>query len=518
MNFLYKYNRTESISRPQDFAMADVVDEVIMDSDENEEILSKSPEEMAELKKENGNQLYKTKQYRSALPLYSEAINLCPNVAPYYGNRAACYMMLYRFTEALEDVRKSVQLDPEFVKGYIRMLKCAIAMGDTTTADFAIKKLQDLKVDQQTFANELKSVQQLKQYESDGTKAYDKKDYRLVVFCMDRCLDNAPTCYRYKIAKAECLTYLGRYQEAQEIANSILNIDKGNADAIYVRGMCLFYDDNLDSAFQHFQQVLRLAPDHTKAMNIYKRARLLKKMKEDGNEAYKTGKFQEAYNLYTEALQVDPFNKKTNAKLYFNRATVLARLTKTREAIEDCTAALQLDDTYLKALMRRAKCYMDLGEFEYAVKDYEKICKIDKSRENKKLLQDAKLALKKSKRKDYYKILGVERTAGEDEIKRAYKKRALIHHPDRHANATEDEKKEQEKKFKEVGEAYGILSDPKKKARYDSGQDMDDFDGDIDPTQVFQTFFGGGGGGHHHGGAQEFSFGNFPGSFTFQFG
>lgn len=86
------------------------------------------------------------------------------------------------------------------------------------------------------------------------------------------------------------------------------------------------------------------------------------------------------------------------------------------------------------------------------------------------------MALKKSKRKDYYKILGVERQASEDEIKKAYRKRALIHHPDRHANATDAEKKEQEKKFKELGEAYSVLSDQKKKARYDSGQDMDDFD------------------------------------------
>lgn len=113
--------------------------------------------------------------------------------------------------------------------------------------------------------------------------------------------------------------------------------------------------------------------------------------------------------LYTEALEIDPLNKKTNAKLYFNRATALSRLTKTREAIEDCTAALNLDETYLKALMRRAKCYMDIGEYEEAVRDYEKVCKIDKSRENKKLLQDAKMALKRSKRKDYYKILGVDR-------------------------------------------------------------------------------------------------------------
>ena len=49
--------------------------------------------------------------------------------------------------------------------------------------------------------------------------------------------------------------------------------------------------------------------------------------------------------------------------------------------------------------------------------------------EYKKLLQDAKAALKRSLRKDYYKILGVDRNANEDEIKKAYRKRALVHHP-----------------------------------------------------------------------------------------
>ena len=49
--------------------------------------------------------------------------------------------------------------------------------------------------------------------------------------------------------------------------------------------------------------------------------------------------------------------------------------------------------------------------------------------DHKKLLQDAKLELKKSKRKDYYKILNVSKTASDDEIKKAYRKEALKHHP-----------------------------------------------------------------------------------------
>jgi len=68
-----------------------------------------------------------------------------------------------------------------------------------------------------------------------------------------------------------------------------------------------------------------------------------------------------------------------------------------------------------------------------------------------------------NQRKDYYKILEVEKNSDADAIKKAYRKKALQYHPDKNQG-----NKESEEKFKEINEAYEVLSDPEKKSRYDN--------------------------------------------------
>ena len=108
-------------------------------------------------------------------------------------------------------------------------------------------------------------------------------------------------------------------------------------------------------------------------------------------------------------------------------------------------------------------------------------------------------------KRDYYEVLGVSKGATKDEIKKAYRKHALKYHPDKNPG-----NKEAEEKFKEAAEAYEVLSNDEKKARYDQfghaglGNNMGGgFNGGMTMEDIFSSFgdifgdaFGGAFGGH----------------------
>lgn len=113
---------------------------------------------------------------------------------------------------------------------------------------------------------------------------------------------------------------------------------------------------------------------------------------------------------------------------------------------------------------------MERQDYSAALSDFAKIQEIDPSINLKTKIEEAKKKEHLAKKKDYYAILGVAKNATDAEIKKAYKAMALKYHPDRNRGKSEVEQEESSKKFKDIVEAHGVLTDAEKKKMYDSGQ------------------------------------------------
>jgi DnaJ family protein C protein 7 len=285
-----------------------------------------------------------------------------------------------------------------------------------------------------------------------------------------------------------------------------------------LRARILYLEGDNNKAATHCTQALRCDPDNSKArillkvinfingynfiytlsfltsfflsIKFLKKSKALESQKTAGNEAFSRKDYKEAYDIYSAALEIDPSNTIMMSKLYSNRSAVLIKLGKITDSLKDMDKALELDPNFVKVLRRRADAYLKLERYEEAVQDLKLAADLEGGNpEIRKELRNAERELKKSHRKDYYKILGVSKDASESEIKKAYRKLALQHHPDKNCGDSDAEKK-----FKEIGEAYAILGDPAKKQRYDSGVDLEGINGptgfDVDPNLFFQMFMG----------------------------
>ena len=179
-----------------------------------------------------------------------------------------------------------------------------------------------------------------------------------------------------------------------------------------------------------------------------------------------------------------------------------------------CEQALALNANSLFGLLQKAKTHLDDELFEASIEALKKAkdAHPDKQDTINEKLKEAEVLLRRSKVKDYYKVIGVPRDADERQIKQAYRKLSKVHHPDKAAKQGLT-KESAEKKMAEINEAYEVLSDPELRARFDRGDD---------PNQQ-----GGGGGQPHpfHGhpfGGQQYMYQQGGGGggqqFKFQFG
>ncbi|MQM22836.1 hypothetical protein Taro_055894, partial [Colocasia esculenta] len=224
-----------------------------------------------------------------------------------------------------------------------------------------------------------------------------------------------------------------------------------------------------------------------------------------GNTAFKAGRHSEAVEHYTAALTYNIESRPFAAVCFCNRAAAYQALGQITDAISDCSLAIALDPNYLKAISRRATLLEMIRDYSQASSDLHRLVSLlerklgdqsggRRTTSNGDDLELVHLRLAKVEDKarkeiplDMYKILGIETSSDAAEIKKAYRKAALRHHPDkagqllvRSENTDEGLWKEvadevhrdADHLFKIIGEAYAVLSDPSKRLQYDTDEEI----------------------------------------------
>uniref|UniRef100_A0A803SZI0 J domain-containing protein n=1 Tax=Anolis carolinensis TaxID=28377 RepID=A0A803SZI0_ANOCA len=441
---------------------------------------------------EMGRKLLAAGQLAEALSHYHSAVENDPKNYLTYYKRATIYLAMGKFKSALPDLSKAIELKPDFLA--VSLLKegnCSRAEGlnfspDNTEARSQLTRVTELELSMQ-----------------EARTAFQRKNYMGAVGILDRAIEISPWDPEAKELRSECYLYLGNYDKAIMDLKPTTKLRNDNR-AAFLKLSKLYYNlGEHEESLNQVRECLKLDQDDKNCFSHYKQVKKLSKQLETAEEHVKAHRYEDAIEKYKAAMKTEP-----NVEIYTSKAKgrichCLSKNKQPREAIDICTEAHQLDPRNIFILRDRAEAYILNEELEKAVEDYQEAKEFDSENEElKEGLEKAQKLLKQSKKRDYYKILGIRRNANKQEIIKAYRKLAQQWHPDNFQS--EDEKKEAEKKFIDIAAAKEVLTDPEMRQKFDSGEDP------LDPENQQ------GGGGHQHQWPFEFNpFGT--GNFHFKF-
>ncbi|XP_023893529.1 dnaJ protein P58IPK homolog [Quercus suber] len=420
-----------------------------------------------------------------------------------------------RYSDALDDLNTAIETDPMFSEAYFRRASILRQLCRYEESEKSYNKFLELKPGNSAAEKELSQLFQAQSALDTALTLFDSGDFTKSLEYVDKVvLVFSPACSKAKLLRVKLLLAEKDYSSAISETGLILKEDENNLNALLLRGRAYYYLADHDVALRHYQKGLRLDPEHSELKKAYFGLKNLLKKSKSAEDNVNKGKLRVAVEDFKGALALDPNHLAHNVHLHLGLCKVLVKLGRGKDAITSCNEALNIDGELLEALVQRGEAKLLTEDWEGAVEDLKTAAQQSpQDMEIRESLMRAEKALKMSKRKDWYKILEVSKTASVSEIKRAYKKLALQWHPDKNV----ENREEAEAKFREIAAAYEVLSNEEKRTRYDRGEDVEDMGGQ-------------GGGGFNFGGGQPFTFtfeggfpggggfgGGFPGGYEFHF-
>jgi len=452
--------------------------------------ISPSPPKTSEENIKLGDDSFIRRKYEEAENYYSDAIQGDSYNYMGFFKRASVYLETKKFRQALYDLNQVININPDFVRAYVRRAKLNVDLGMFEDVRKDLNIATKLKPDDKEASKLLKLAEEGEALYQDASSQSDPTVMRQLI---TKLLSIAPYMTKARLLSAQVELNHRQYNLVLEDTLSILKSEPNNLGAILVRGKAFKYLGESPVALNHFVQCLNIDPQNRECaaekdgLSTFLRNFEAANEKVDKNPA-------EAINLLDQCIEYDANWEAMTPKLYLLKCKAYNKQSNGDLALQACGKVIELEEANVDAWMQRAEAKILKEDLEGAIRDYEKARELSPNNgQVQEGLRRANKLLKMAQRKDYYKILGVSKTANQKDIKRAYRSLALKHHPDKNPDNFE----ESSTKFKDITEAYDILSDEDKKGKYDRGEDLEERQG------TGWNPFGAGGG--------------FPG-FTFHFG
>nr|CAG8484394.1 11888_t:CDS:2 [Entrophospora candida]CAG8485172.1 9931_t:CDS:2 [Entrophospora candida] len=505
---------------------------------------------------EEGSELFKRSLYEEALKNYDAAIGQEPDNYLSYFKRATTHLALKSNSFALQDFSKVLELRPDFDQALIQRAKLFITEGSLAEAKRDLTKYFKKAPKDDAVKKLLESITKAEESILKAEKLFKEKNYEGCINELSLALDISPKSYKSRLLRSECYLANGEVEQGVRDLTYVSKIKSLDLNHFVKLAKLYFFSlYNPEQADKAIKDCLRSDPENATCKSLRKKTRNLKKEIDrvagdiDGKRF--TLAIKKLFGSYVESnknkndqnkqnrRQATNDNKSTglikeikdeiqNAKeilvknellkqLYEWTCISYSELKDTKNTLEWCSETLKFDENNTEALINRGEAYIKEEEYDAAMEDFKKAHDIKPDNRATQGFQKANKLKKMAKKKDYYKILGVPRSASTRDIKKAYRKLAQQWHPDKYKGDLTLQ--QVEAKMSSINEAYEVLSNDQLRERYDNGEDPND------PDRQNSNFFYSDGNPFTEFSRHGFQFGGFPfggsgegdGHYSFQF-
>jgi DnaJ family protein C protein 3 len=429
-----------------------------------------------------GEEALSLRKFDEALKLYKKAAELEPENDVNHFALSRVHNRMLKYADALSAVTKAVELAPSNSNYRIQKAKLLKSLGQCDRAVVEYNEIQDKSSDElvRLVADAMDCEKTIREAE----QAMEQENYPMAVQLFQAAMQHVDQASDLMFFKALAMYETADYYGVISDTAQILKHHPQHLEAYRLRGQAYTRLGEHDTAIQHFRKALQFDPEHKGCKDGHKFVKSIEKKRKKGDDAYSTGNYQEAIKYFWQAINIDETHRAFAISTILKIIQAHSKLGEHAKAVQVAEQLIEEQET-TEHLWALGDALTTAEKFDEALRVFQKAAEDlegeQKQRAHQKI-QEAQVALKQSKEKNYYKILGLPRTADSKEIKKAYRELALKWHPDKNL----DNKEEAGTKFQDIAEAYEVLSSAELKAKYDRGED------------VFENQGGGGGGGRNH--------------------